>query len=96
MLDLFETRVDGVVSAELGLKGKPEPDIFTVAADNLGVTYDKPLWLKMQFQVLQAGSKGNFGLVLGIAREENEKELIINGADIVVKDIAEIGLDGIE
>ncbi|MCK4790629.1 MAG: HAD hydrolase-like protein, partial [Desulfobacteraceae bacterium] len=28
IVDLFETRVDGVVSAELGLLGKPEPDIF--------------------------------------------------------------------
>ncbi len=40
-MDLFETRVDGVVSAEMGLKGKPEPDIFTTAADNLGVKYSR-------------------------------------------------------
>ena len=95
ILDLFETRVDGVVSAELGLKGKPEPDIFTVAADNLGVTYDKSVVVEDAVSGVQAGSKGNFGLVLGIAREENEKELKLNGADIVVKDIAEIGFDGI-
>ena len=29
--DLFETRVDGVLSARLGLKGKPEGDIFVTA-----------------------------------------------------------------
>ena len=34
---LFATVVDGIVSAKLGLKGKPEPDIFTTAAANLGV-----------------------------------------------------------
>jgi beta-phosphoglucomutase family hydrolase len=96
ILDLFETRVDGVVSAELGLKGKPEPDIFTVAADNLGVTYDKSVVVEDAVSGVQAGSKGNFGFVLGIAREENEKELKINGADIVVKDIGEIGFEGIE
>ena len=96
ILDLFETRVDGVVSAELGLKGKPEPDIFTVAADNLGVTYDKSVVVEDAVSGVQAGSKGNFGFVLGIAREENEKELKLNGADIVVKDIGEIGLAGIE
>ncbi|MCD4710952.1 MAG: HAD hydrolase-like protein, partial [Bacteroidales bacterium] len=39
LLHYFETRVDGVVSAEIGLKGKPEPDIFTTACDNLGVEY---------------------------------------------------------
>lgn len=95
LLDLFETRVDGEVSAELGLKGKPEPDIFTVASDNLGVTYDRAVVVEDAVSGVEAGRKGNFGLVLGIAREENEKELYANGADIVVKDIAEIGFDGI-
>jgi beta-phosphoglucomutase family hydrolase len=95
LLDLFETRVDGEVSAELGLKGKPEPDIFTVAADNLGVTYDRAVVVEDAVSGVQAGRKGNFGLVLGIAREENEKELWLHGADIVVKDIGEIGFDGI-
>lgn len=96
ILDLFETRVDGEVSAELGLHGKPEPDIFTTAADNLGVTYDRSVVVEDAVSGVQAGKKGNFGLVLGIAREENEKELHHNGADIVVKDIADIGLQGIE
>ena len=36
--DLFETRVDGVVSKELGLKGKPEGDIFVRATENVGGT----------------------------------------------------------
>jgi len=96
ILELFETRVDGVVSVELGLQGKPEPDIFTVAADNLGVSYDKAVVVEDAVSGVQAGKKGNFGLVLGIAREENHKELRQNGADIVVSDIAEIGLQGIE
>ncbi|MCF8364656.1 MAG: beta-phosphoglucomutase family hydrolase [Bacteroidales bacterium] len=96
ILDLFETRVDGVVSAELGLHGKPEPDIFTVAADNLGVSYDKSVVVEDAVSGVQAGKKGNFGLVLGIAREENHKELRQNGADIVVSDIGDIGLEGIE
>ena len=95
LLDLFETRVDGEVSAEMGLKGKPEPDIFTVAADNLGVTYDRAVVVEDAVSGVQAGRKGNFGFVLGIAREENERELYANGADIVVKDIADIGFDGI-
>src|SRR4029079_17588761 len=43
IMNLFETRVDGIVSAETGLKGKPEPDIFTTAADNLGVQYSRAI-----------------------------------------------------
>jgi beta-phosphoglucomutase family hydrolase len=96
LLGLFETRVDGVVSTEMGLKGKPEPDIFTTAADTLGVPYDKVVVVEDAVSGVQAGFKGNFGLVLGIAREENERELKLNGADIVVKDIAETGFTGIE
>ena len=96
ILHLFETRVDGVVSAELGLHGKPEPDIFTTAADNLGVTYDKSVVVEDAVSGVQAGRNGNFGLVLGIAREHNEKELRQNGADIVVRDIGDIGFAGIE
>jgi beta-phosphoglucomutase family hydrolase len=80
ILDWFETRVDGVVSAEMGLQGKPEPDIFTTAADNMGVKYDQAVVVEDAVSGVQAGKKGNFGLVLGIAREENEKELKVNVA----------------
>ncbi len=97
LLDLFETRVDGVVSAEIGLQGKPEPDIFTTACDNIGVDYDLSVVVEDAVSGVQAGRKGNFGLVLGIAREENKRELLINGADIVVEDIAELGgIEGID
>ncbi len=95
LLELFETRVDGEVSAELGLKGKPEPDIFTVAADNLGVSYDRTVVVEDAVSGVEAGRKGNFGLVLGLAREENSRELFTAGADIVVEDIEEIGYEGL-
>ncbi|MBT8114710.1 MAG: beta-phosphoglucomutase family hydrolase [Arenicella sp.] len=93
---LIETRVDGVASAELNLRGKPEPDIFTTACDNLGVTYDRTVVVEDAESGVQAGSKGNFGLVLGLARENNELALLRNGADIVAKDIAEVGYEGIQ
>ncbi|NCA85094.1 MAG: beta-phosphoglucomutase family hydrolase [Clostridia bacterium] len=96
LLDRFQTRVDGEVSAELGLRGKPESDIFTVAADNLGVPYDQAVIVEDAVSGVQAGRKGNFGLVLGIAREGNRKELQKNGADIVVNDIGDIGYEGIK
>lgn len=95
LLSLFETRVDGVVSAELNLKGKPEPDIFTRAADNLGVEYCKTVIVEDAVSGVQAGRKGDFGLVLGVAREENECELLHHGADLVVTDLSEISLEGI-
>lgn len=95
LLQLFETRVDGLVSAELGLKGKPEPDIFTTACDNLGVDYDKSVIVEDAISGVQAGFNGQFGLVLGIARENNARELKMNGADMVVSDLSEISLSDI-
>lgn len=94
LLDLFETRVDGVVSAETGLNGKPEPDIFTTASDNLGIPYHRAIVVEDAVSGVQAGKKGNFGFVLGVAREDNIKELYVGGADVVVEDLGEIGLEG--
>ena len=59
LLHYFETRVDGEVSAELGLHGKPEPDIFTVACDNLGVDYFRAVVVEDAVSGVQAGQKGN-------------------------------------
>ncbi len=95
ILGQFETRVDGVVSDELGLKGKPEPDIFTTACDNLGVAYNRAVIVEDAVSGVQAGRNSNFGLVLGIAREDNAAELLENGADYAVSDLAEIGLAGL-
>ncbi len=87
---LVETRVDGVVSAAQGLKGKPAPDIFLTAAHNLGVKAHRAVVVEDAVSGVAAGKNGNFGLVLGVAREGNAQALKINGADIVVADLGEI------
>lgn len=93
---LFATHVDGVVSARLGLKGKPEPDIFTTASDNLGVKHHRSIIFEDAVSGVQAGRRGNFGLVIGIARENNARELKDNGADVVVADLSELTVDKID
>lgn len=96
LLKVFGARVDGVVSAELGLHGKPEPDIFTTACKMLGAEPSKSIVVEDAVSGVQAGAKGKFGLTLGIARENNEKELAENGADFVVADLEEInGISGL-
>jgi HAD superfamily hydrolase (TIGR01509 family) len=94
LLEVFDARVDGVVSAELDLHGKPEPDIFTTACDIIGINYDKAIVVEDAVSGVKAGRKGNFGFTLGIARENNRKELEEAGADFVVEDLEEVG--GIE
>jgi beta-phosphoglucomutase family hydrolase len=96
LLDLFETRVDGLVSADLGLKGKPDADIFITACHNLGISPRQAVVVEDAVSGVQAGRNGNFGLVLGIAREGNAVELKQNGADIVVSDLAEIDIPQID
>jgi HAD superfamily hydrolase (TIGR01509 family) len=91
-----ETRVDGVVSAETGLNGKPAPDIFVTAAANLGVDPNKSVVVEDASSGVAAGKNGNFGLVLGLAREDNTQALLANGADVVVDDLEDFGMKEID
>lgn len=93
--DRFATRVDGVVSQRLGLKGKPEPDIFLKACQNLGAKSFRAVVVEDAVSGIQAGAKGRFGLVIGVARENNAAELKASGADVVVEDLAELDPDSI-
>lgn len=94
LLSLFQVRVDGIVSAQMNLKGKPEPDIFTKACELLNVLPENSIVVEDAVSGVQAGAKGNFGLTLGIARRNNAGELETNGADYVISDFNEI--DGSE
>ena len=94
--ELFETRVDGEVSARTGLKGKPEGDIFVTAARNIGATPARYVVVEDATSGVQAGRNGAFGLVIGIARENNTDELQENGADVVVPDMEYIDVEWIE
>ena len=82
---LFEARVCGIVSAELGLKGKPESDIFLTAAQRVHCAPQRSVVVEDAVAGIQAGKKGGFALVIGVARQDNENDLRAAGADIVVE-----------
>lgn len=90
--DLFPTVVDGLVSAQLGLKGKPAPDIFAIACAALEVARDRAIVVEDAVSGVQAGARGGFALTVGIARDHNAAELRRHGADLVVGDLAETNL----
>ncbi len=92
--DLFDTRVDGVVSEQLGLNGKPEADIFLEAARRLKVIPGRAIVLEDAISGVQAGRNGNFGLVVGVDRVGQAEALKSNGADIVVNYMSELTVDG--
>jgi beta-phosphoglucomutase family hydrolase len=88
--DLFDVRVDGKIAAERELPGKPKPDTFLAAAKDLGVSPERAVVVEDAISGVQAGRAGNFGLVIGVAREGDAEALLNNGADITVNDLTEV------
>ncbi|GAA0794110.1 beta-phosphoglucomutase family hydrolase [Spirilliplanes yamanashiensis] len=88
--DMLEVRVDGVVARELGLPGKPMPDTFLEGARRLGVDPAACVVFEDALAGVAAGRAGNFGYVVGVDRVGQADELKAHGADIVVKDLAEL------
>ncbi|MDX5422744.1 MAG: beta-phosphoglucomutase family hydrolase [Hymenobacteraceae bacterium] len=82
--ELFETRVDGVLAAELGLKGKPAPDVFHEAARRLKVKPVESAIFEDAIAGVQAGKAGDFALVVGVNRNASAEALKENGADLVL------------
>lgn len=93
LLHLFDTLVDGVISAEQNIQGKPEPDIFLKAAENLGVSPSRAAIVEDAISGVRAGRKGGFHLVIGVNRAGIGEELKKNGADIVVESLSDNKID---
>jgi len=94
--ELFEARIDGIVSAQLGLKGKPEGDIFVTAAKHIHCHPDRAVVVEDAVAGIQAGKKGGFALVIGVARQENDRDLKEAGADIVVNHFHDVSAKKID
>ncbi len=87
---LFDVKVDGGDSSRLGLKGKPDPDIFVEAARELGVKVKRCVVVEDAVSGVQAGRAGDFGCVVGVDRTGHPAALKEAGADVVVSDLAEV------
>lgn len=90
--DLFEVRVDGVVAAEVGLPGKPDPAMYLEAARRMGVDAARSVVVEDALSGVEAGRRGGFGLVIGVDRLGQAAALRAAGADVVVDDLAEVGV----
>jgi beta-phosphoglucomutase family hydrolase len=87
---LFDARIDGVIAKERGLAGKPAPDTFLAGAQELGVAPAQAAVFEDALAGVEAGRAGHFGRVVGVDRTGQAAELLEHGADIVVKDLAEL------
>jgi alpha,alpha-trehalase len=93
LYDLFEARVDGVIAAKRGLRGKPYPDVFWSASEELGVAQERTVVVEDAISGVTAGSKGGFGLVIGIDRTGIGDKLLAHGADVVINDMEEVEIE---
>jgi len=96
---LFDVKVDGNDVARHNLRGKPAPDMFLSAAEQLGVEPAQAMVVEDAMAGVQAGKDGGFGLVIGVARDGARTDsravgadLRAAGADMVVGDLTEIEL----
>ncbi|MBA8924381.1 beta-phosphoglucomutase family hydrolase [Kutzneria viridogrisea] len=88
--DYFSVRVDGNTLKERHLKGKPAPDTFLAAAEELGVPADRAVVFEDALAGVEAGRAGHFGYVVGVDRTGEAEQLRRHGADVVVRDLAEL------
>jgi beta-phosphoglucomutase family hydrolase len=88
--DLIDVRVDGVVAAREGLRGKPHPDTFVAGARLLGFPPAAAAVFEDALSGVAAGRAGGFGHVVGVDRVGHAEELAAAGADVVVRDLAEL------
>ncbi|MFE9097318.1 HAD family hydrolase [Streptomyces sp. NPDC007264] len=88
---LFDVRIDGLVAAERDLPGKPRPDTFLAAAHDLGAEARTAAVFEDALAGMDAGRSGHFGYVVGVDRVGQADALRAHGADIVVRDLTELG-----
>ncbi|MDQ3762427.1 MAG: beta-phosphoglucomutase family hydrolase [Actinomycetota bacterium] len=90
LAELFDARVDGLVASREGLAGKPAPDTFLAGARLLGVPPEAAVVFEDALAGVAAGRAGHFGYVVGVDRVGQADALRAHGADIVVRDLAEL------
>lgn len=90
LADRFSVVVDGEVALHEDLAGKPSAQTFEHAAAALGVTPGRSVVVEDAVSGVSAGRSGHFGLVVGVDRGAGPLALLDAGADVIVRDLAEL------
>jgi beta-phosphoglucomutase len=86
--------LDGDVSGRDFEQGKPHPDIFLAAAEELGLTPAECFVVEDAANGRQAAKAGNMA-ALGIARTDDEEALAEAGADLVVTSLDQVSVEAL-
>ena len=92
LADAFDLVLDGNTAKELDLPGKPDPAMYLEAARQLGLPPARIAVLEDAVAGVQAASRGGFGLVVGIDRNEERTALENAGATVVLNDVGELDI----
>lgn len=87
---LADVVVDGVVATREHLAGKPAPDTYLAAARALRVPPAEAAVYEDALAGVEAGRAGGFGWVVGVDRVGQASQLRAHGANVVVKDLADL------
>ena len=90
LLDYFDADVSGRDFAH----GKPDPEMFLTAAQELGVPPERAIVMEDAPAGVQAAKAGAMAAI-GIARKDDAELLAAAGADIVVRTLDEVDLDAL-
>jgi beta-phosphoglucomutase len=90
LLDILDANVSGRDFEQ----GKPHPEIFLTATEELGVPPAESFVVEDAANGVQAAKAGNMA-ALGLARAEDEELLEEAGADLVVTSLDEVSLDAL-
>ncbi|MFW5767553.1 MAG: trehalose-phosphatase [Bacteroidota bacterium] len=88
--ETFDVIVDGETAEKENLRAKPEPDIFIAAAKRMNTEPENIQLVEDAVAGVKAGVNGNFGRVVGIARNDDAGNLQEAGADLVVNTLADL------
>jgi beta-phosphoglucomutase len=90
LLDILDANVSGRDFEQ----GKPHPEIFLTAAEELGVSPGECFVVEDAANGVQAAKAGNMA-ALGLARADDEELLEEAGADLVVTSLDDVSLDAL-
>jgi beta-phosphoglucomutase family hydrolase len=90
LLGCFDAVADGVVADDLGLPGKPAPDLFLEAARRLDVDPARAVVVEDAEVGVDAGRRGGFGLVVGMDRAGTGARLREHGAHVVLASLDDL------
>lgn len=90
LLDAFDVDISGRDFAQ----GKPHPEIFLTAAEELGYTPAQVFVVEDAVSGIQAAKAGGMAAV-GVSRADDFDALAAQGADIVVRSLDEIDVDAL-